>query len=170
MVIAAAVIVLSHTTADDVFTGACELALAIEPSKWIHELNLDRTFTLKTLNEKGQQGVLALELERFRKRLPAKSLPSRAELFFRQIHIIHNPMFKSTDPQYFRLSALKDADDLRNGIVHGSGLPRVDLERSKNTMLFLHEAATTALRSLGNAYRLPLDYQLLVKGGDTPRS
>jgi hypothetical protein len=61
------------------------------------------------------------------------------------------------DPEYFRLSVLKEADDLRNSIVHGNALPRIELERSKNTMLFLHEAAATALRSLAYSYPLPLD-------------
>ena len=33
MVIAAAVVVLSHSTADDVFTGACDLAVELDPGE-----------------------------------------------------------------------------------------------------------------------------------------
>lgn len=157
MVIAAAVVILSHSTADDVFTGACDLAVELDPAEWISELNMQRAVTLRDLKEKGVDGVFALELARFRKRFPAKSLPSRAELLFRHVQIRHHYMLKVTDPQYFRLSALEEADDLRNSIVHGTPLPRIDLEQSKNTMLFLHEAAITALRSLSFSYPLPLD-------------
>lgn len=158
MVIAAAVVVLSHSTVDDVFAGACDLAIELDPTKWISELNLDRNVPLKVLKEQGADGVFALELERLKKQLPNKSLPRRAELLFRHVSIRHHEkMFTPTDPQYFRLSTLKDADDLRNSIVHGSMLPRIDLEQSKNTMLFLHEAASTALRSLAYSYPLPLD-------------
>ena len=163
MVIAAAVVVLSHSTADDVFTGACNLAVRLDPSKWIPELNLERTFTLRTLNEQGAAGVFATEFERFKKQLPGKSLPKRGKLFFRHVPIVHNSMFSPTDPQYFRLSALKEADDLRISIVHGSSLPRITPERSKNTALFLHEASTTALRSLAFAYSLRLDPNIFLK-------
>jgi hypothetical protein len=157
MVIAAAVIVLSHSTADDVFTGACDLAIRLDSAKWIPELNLERKVSLKTLREKGTNAIFGMELERFRKQLAGKSLPSRAELFFRHVPIHHNPLYSSTDPQHFRLSVLKEADDLRISIVHGRALPKIDLKQCRKTMLFLHEAAITALRSLGFLYPLRLD-------------
>jgi len=129
---------------------------------------MERTVTLKTLTDKGVDGVLATELARFRKQLSAKSLPTRAELLFRHVSIRHNErMFRPEDPQYFRLPTLKEADDLRNSIVHSSTLPRIDLERSKNTMLFLHEAAATALRSLAYSYLLPLDWEVFRPSGQS---
>ena len=169
MVIAAAVVVLSHSMADDVFTAACDLAIELAPAEWVSELNTERSVTIKVLKEKGKDGVLAMELARFRKQLPAKSLPNRAELFFRHVPIRHNPAFKSTDPPHFRQSALKEADDLRNSIVHGSDLPRISLELSGNTMLFLHEAAVTAMRSLAYSYSIPLDTTVLLTGAQAAK-
>jgi hypothetical protein len=169
MVIAAAVVILSHSTADDVFTGASELAIELDAEEWISELNMERTVTLKVLREKGADGTFALELARFRKRLPSKSLPNRAELFFRHVKIRHHTMYKSTDPQYFSQPSLKEADDLRNRIVHGNALPRIDIGRSRNTMSFLHEASMTALRSLAHSYALPLNMEIVMTGRTTKR-
>jgi len=53
--------------------------------------------------------------------------------------------------------------------VHGSTLPRIDLERSHEMVSFFHEAAITALRSLGYAYGLPLDWTIFVKGAQTKK-
>jgi len=164
MVIAAAVVVLSHSMTDDVFTAACGLAIELGPTGWIPDLNPDRHVTLKTLREKGAEEVFRLELERFRRLLPAKSLPNRADLFFRHVPIRHDTIYTSKDAEYFQQSKLEEADELRNGIVHGSGLPQIDLELSRNTMLFLHEAALTALRSLAYAYKIPVDATALLGG------
>jgi hypothetical protein len=163
-VIAAAVVVLSHSTADDVFTAACELAIELDPATWIPELNMKRKVPLGLLKDKGSSGVFAVELERLRQQLPGRSLPSRAELFFRHVKIRHHPMFGPADVQYFRVSKLKEADDLRNSVVHGSGLPQIDLDLSTSTMLFLHAAAITAMRSLTSSYRLPIEWTILLGG------
>ena len=163
-VIAAAVIILSHSTADDVFTAACELAIELDPANWIPELNMKRKVPLGLLKQKGPSGVFAVELERFRQKLSERSLPSRAELFFRHVKIQHHPMLGPADFRYFRVSRLKEADDLRNGVVHGSSLPQINLDLSASTMLFLHEAAITTMRSLTFLYRLPMEWTILLGG------
>jgi hypothetical protein len=170
MVIAGAVVVLSHSTADDVFTAACGLAVELDQRSWISEINPERTVSVRDLRDKSLEGIFEIELERLKKQMPDKSLPNRAELFFRHVPIVQNDIFGSTDPQYFRASTLKEVDDLRNDIVHRNGLVRVNLKQSTDAMLFLHEAATTALRSLGYAYNIPLDRSTLFPGVDfTPQ-
>jgi hypothetical protein len=163
VIISAATIVLSHSTADDVFTGACELSIESDPKEWISELNLERTVTLRLLIQRESDGVLKDELESFRSRLGNKSLPGRAEMLFRHVPVQHHKQISKTDPAYFRMSALKEADDLRVSIVHGSGLPRIDRNRSKNMVLFLHEAAFVAIRSVVTAYRIPQVFELMMK-------
>lgn len=163
-IIAAAVVVFSHSTADDVFTGACELAIELDPATWIPELNMERKVPLGLLKEKGSSGVFAVELERLRQQLPKRSLPGRAELFFRHVKIRHHSIFGPDDVRYFRMSKLKEADDLRKSIMHGSGLTQIDLDLSTTTMLFLHAAAMTALRSLASSYRLPIEWTVLLGG------
>lgn len=163
-IIAAAVVVFSHSTADDVFTAACELAIELDPATWIPELNMERKVPLGLLKEKGSSGVFAVELEKLRRQLPARSLTGRAELFFRHVKIRHHSMFGSEDVRHFRMSKLKEAEDLRNSIVHGSSLPQIDLDLSTSTMVFLHEAAMTALRSLASSYRLPIEWTILLGG------
>jgi hypothetical protein len=163
-IIAAAVVVLSHATADDVFTAACDLAIELDPATWIPELNMQRHVPLGLLRKEGSSGVFALELEKLRQKLSRKSLPKRAELFFRHVKILHHPMIGPPDVRYFRVSKLKEADGLRNTIVHGSGLPQIDLDLSTSTMLFLHEAAMTAMRSLASWYRLPIEWTILLDG------
>jgi len=163
-VISAAVVVLSHSTADDVFTAACELAIELDPASWISELNMKRKVPLGLLKEKSSSGVFAAELERLRLQLAGRSLPGRAELFFRHVKIRHHPMFGPEDVRYFRVSKLKEADDLRASVVHGSGLPQIDLDLSMNAMLFLHEAAMTAMRSLTSLYRIPIEWTILLGG------
>jgi hypothetical protein len=56
---------------------------------------------------------------------------------------------------------------LRNSIVHGNGLSEVevDVDQSRRSMVFLHEAAMTAVRSLASAYRLPVEWNVLLGGG-----
>jgi hypothetical protein len=163
-VIAGAVLVLSHSTADDVFTAACNLAVELDPRSWISEINPDRTVSVRDLRDKSLERIFEIELERLKKQIPDKSLPNRAELFFRHVPIVHNSIFHSTDPQYFRASMLKEVDDLRIDIVHRNGLVRANLKQSTEAMLFLHEAAVTALRSLGFAYSIHLDQSTLFPG------
>ncbi len=163
-IIAAAVVLCSHSTAGDVFTSVCEQAMDLDPAKWIPELSMDRKVPLALLREQGAAGIFAMELDRFRHQLRAKSLSARAEVFFRHVKIRQHPLFKPTDAQYFRMSRLSEADDLRNRILHQGNLAAVDLEQSRANMLFLHEAASTALRSLAGAYRLPLDWIVLAHG------
>jgi hypothetical protein len=164
MVIAGAVVVLSHATADDVFTEACGLAIELAPQNWTSELNAKRTITLGELREKGFDGVLARELNRLRPQLSARSLPNRANTLFRHIPVIQNKMYKPADPEYFRVSRLEEIDALRHDIVHRNGLSQVSLQQSADAMRFLHEAATTALRSLGAAYNIPLVKEILLMG------
>jgi hypothetical protein len=163
MVIAAAVVVLSHSTADDVFTTALQLAIDLDPNGWLSEINLDdRKVSLKQMHEKGVEGVLANALASFRNQLGRKeSLPSRADLLFRHIKIMHNSNLDAEDPGRFKMTLLKDADELRVRIVHGTGLPKIEIDQAESTMLFLHEAATTAMRSVGGAFQLPLDMEYI---------
>jgi hypothetical protein len=163
VIISAATIVLSHSTADDVFTGACELSMELAPADWVSELNLDRDVSLRSLIEKGTDRVLEDELESFRTRLGKKSLPVRAEMLFRHVRVKHHDQIPKTDPAYFRMSALKEADDLRIRIVHGSGLPRIDRNLSKDVTHFLHEAAFVAIRSVIAAYQIPHVWDHMVK-------
>jgi hypothetical protein len=155
LIISAATVVLSHSTADDVFTGVCEMAMELSPNEWISELKQERSVPLRLLIEKGREGVIADELASFRSRLGNKSLPGRAEMLFRHIAVQQHKNIPQGDPAYFRISALKEADELRNSIVHGSGLPHIDRNQSKNAMYFLHEAAFVALRSVVVAYTIP---------------
>lgn len=164
MVIAGAVVILSHSIADDVFTAACEMAVELDPDKWISELNMDRMIKLRDLKEQGPARIFERELVAFKRQLPDKSLPNRAKLFFRHVPIVQNDMFASTDPQYYSDRALGEADSLRIDIVHKNGLPRTTLKQSTDVKLFLHEAAVTALRSLGFAYNIPLDPAILLPG------
>jgi hypothetical protein len=161
-VIAAAVIVLSHATADDIFTVACESAIELDPASWFSELSMERKVPLSLLRDKGPAGVFALELDKLRQQISERSLPNRAELFFRHVKIRHHSMFAPADIQYFRQSRLVEAENLRSNILHESGLPQIDLELGKQIMLFLHESALTALRSLAFAYRLPVEWSILL--------
>lgn len=163
-VTAASVVILSHAIAEDIFTAACESAIELDPASWFSELNMERKIPLSLLRDEGPAGVFALELDKLRQQLPDKSLPSRAELFFRHVKIRHHSTFGPADVQYFRQSRLVEADNLRNNIVHESHLPQIDLHLSKQIMLFLHQAALTALRSLAAAYRLPVEWNILAGG------
>lgn len=160
-VIAVAVILLSHATADAAFTGACELAIDQDPGAWISDLSMERKVTLGSILEKGTSGVFAAELDKLRQHLSTKPLANRAEQFFRHVKIRHHPEFDPGDFRYFRVSKLKEADELRNSIVHGSGIPEMDLRQAGRTMLFLHEAAIAAMRSLAYAYHLPMEWSIL---------
>lgn len=159
---AASVVILSHATADDIFTAVCESAIELDPASWFSELSMERKVPLSLLRDKGPAGVFALELDKLRQQLPDKSLPNRAELFFRHVKIRHHSTFGPADVQYFRQSRLVEADTLRNNIVHESHLPQIDLDLGRQIMLFLHEASLTALRSLAAAYRLPVEWNILL--------
>jgi hypothetical protein len=163
-VTAASVIILSHAVADDIFTAACESAIELDPASWFAELSMERKVPLSLLRDKGPAGVFALELDKLRQQLPDRSLSSRAELFFRHVKIRHHSTFGPADVQYFRQSRVVEADTLRNNIVHESQLPQIDLDLGRQIMLFLHEASLTALRSLAAAYRLPVEWNILLGG------
>jgi hypothetical protein len=162
--IAASAIVLSHSMADDIFTAACESAVELDPASWIPELSMERKIPLSLLRDKGPAGVFAHELDKYRQQLPERSLPSRAELFFRHVKIRHHPKIGPADVRYFRQSRLVEADNLQNNILQGSVMPQIDLDLSQQIVLFLHEAAITALRSLAAAYRLPVQWNILSTG------
>ena len=157
MVISAAVIVLSHSTADDVFTGACQLAMDLDPKRWMAELNLDKKVTLREIDGKSVDEVFGSELAVYRSKVGAKSLPTRADLLFRYVKIRHNRNIPSTSPEYFRTSELIKADNLRKEIVHGGMLPQIAVSKAFGTTIFLHEAAITAMRSIASAYPLGVD-------------
>ncbi|HTQ96281.1 MAG TPA: hypothetical protein VMH89_05720 [Candidatus Acidoferrum sp.] len=160
MVIAAAAVVLSHSTADDFFTSSIQLAIDLDPNNWLSEINLEQKVTLKELNEKKIDDILVKALLSFRNQIGRKeSLPSRAKLLFRKIKIQHNSHFELKDPKRFRMTRLREIDELRVQIVHGTPWPKIDVDESKDIMLFLHEAATTAARSVGAAFNLPLDLE-----------
>ena len=163
VITSAATIILSHSTADDVFTGACELSIDLAPKEWVSELKSNRNVPLRSLIEKGIDGVLAHELKSLRAGLGGKSLPGRAEMLFRHVRVQQHPLIPPTDPSYFRISTLKEADDLRISIVHGNGLPRIESARSENVMRFLHEAAFVAIRSVITAYRISQVWDNLMK-------
>jgi hypothetical protein len=144
-------------TADDIFTGVCQLATELDPDDWIAELNPDKTITVRDLIDKGRDGVLEAELTKFGKRLGNKSLPTKAELLFKHVTIRQHKDNLPSSAEYFRASELKIADDLRNEIIHGGVLPHIPVSRALAITMFLHEAASTAIRSIGFAYPLSLD-------------
>lgn len=110
--------------------------------------------------EASRRCTLANALASFRDQLVRKeSLPSRGDLLFRHIKIIHNSNLRATDPSRFKMTLLKAADELRVRIVHGTGLPKIEIDQAESTVLFLHEAADTAMRSAGGAFQLPLDIE-----------
>lgn len=163
-VISAAAIILSHSTADGVFTAACQMSLDLEPGKWMSELNLNKTIRLETLKEKGMDRVFEDELRSYRKGIEAKSLPTRADLLFRRVSIQLHGDIPKDDVAYFRLSELKRMDELRHGIIHSDGLQKVGLKDGAEAAFFLHEAAHTALRSVAAAYKIPLQADVIFKG------
>ena len=55
LVISAAVVILSHSTADDVFTEVCKLAIDLDPDKWIPLLDPERKVSLQVLRNKGEK-------------------------------------------------------------------------------------------------------------------
>lgn len=55
---------------------------------------------------------------------------------------------------YYTALKLKEADDLRHGIIDGAGLPKIDAARSGAVASVPHEAAFTALRSIAFKVRI----------------
>ena len=154
-VISAAVVILSHSIADDVFTEVCKLAIDLDPAKWIPLLELERKVTLRSVKEKGADGIFEEELQRLKSRMGGKSFPNRAKILFERVPIQMNPQILRTDPDYFKLSQLKEVDELRVKLVHSNGLPEIDPEAGNKFAGFLHEAASTAVRSLVVIYEIP---------------
>jgi hypothetical protein len=170
MVVSAATIVLSHSTTDDVFTEVCDVAIELDSQGWTSELNPERKISLGSLIRQGSSGVLADELKAYRRKLGAKSLPERAELLFRHVAIRHHAEIPRTDPAYFTMRTLREADELRNNVVHGSGLPNINPVASRKMTLFLHEAAFVAIRSVMFAYKIPVMWEAIAQEspGDRP--
>ena len=160
-VISAAVIVLSHSNTDEVFTKACSIAIDLAPNSWKNALNVDAKVSLKDVLEKGGEGVLNDELNKLKQRLGKKSLPSRAGLLFSRVPIkLHKDIGKE-DSSYYRESSLKAADDLRHDIVHRGKLQSLTIAKGAAVASLLNEAAATALRSLSWAFNIPLDFERL---------
>ena len=120
-------------------------------------MNLDKKIKLADLLENGIEGMFAMELEQLKIKVARKSLPVRAELLFRHVPIRKHSEIVSWESSYYRGARLKEVDDLRHEIIHGSGLPKITMSDSRAASEFLHEAAYTALRSLAYKFDLPLD-------------
>ena len=162
-VISAAGVVLAHSTADDAFSAACELAIDLDEKAWRSELNMARKIKLGETLELGIDGLFVRELEHFKKTLGAKSLPSRAELLFRHVPIKKHKDINQAEDAYYRGSKMHEADNLRHEIVHGNRLPPLSIEKSKATASFLFEAANTAFRSIAFEFKLPFDLEYFKK-------
>ena len=161
MVLSASVIVLAHSTADDVFTSACRIAMGLDPESWIGEVNQDRSISLGDLRKKSLPEIFTTELERFSARVSAKSIVSRSDLLFKHVPIRkHREIFPS-DSDYYKRDKLKEADDLRQKILHGNGLPQIPIGKAAEMATFLNEAALTAGRSIVFQFNLPIDMTYL---------
>jgi hypothetical protein len=160
-VVAAAAIILSHSLADDIFTESCKMAIELDPDLWRPDLKLERTFPLKIIMEEGIDNLLTQELTRFGNSVGNKSLPNRAQLLFSHVPIDHHSLVHPTDEEYFKMDKLVELDDLRHDLVHRDGLPKILPEKGAQAMAFFHEAAQTALRSVANAYGVPLDFEYM---------
>jgi len=165
-VISSAVIILSHSLADDIFSEACSLAIDIDPKKWISQISTQREVSLQALQVKGVDGVIADELKSLKIQLAAKSLPNRADILFTNVPIRRHPDIPKDDPRYFKGATLKQADDLRHGLIHRNGVAQIDPASGPEFMGFLHEAAHTALRSIGFAYRISIDAEFFKALGE----
>jgi hypothetical protein len=161
--ISAAAVILSRSAAEDAFTAACQMAIDLDPKEWVSELNLKRTVSLETLKERGTDRVFTDELRFFRDGLGGKSIVKRADLLFAHVPIRLHGEIPKEHVAYFRLSRLKEMDELRHNIVHSNGLQRVRLKEGTEAALFFHEAAHTALRSLANYYGFTLQPEVLFK-------
>jgi hypothetical protein len=151
-VLSAACVVFGHSIVDDIFSESCAFAIECDPKGWADELDHDRRIPLHEIRELGADGVLHKELKRLAAQLREKSLPNRADILFRHVPIAQHSQSSKSDPDYFRLSTLKELDELRHDIVHRGGVPRVDVSKTVNHVGFLQEAASTAVRTLCNTY------------------
>jgi len=156
-VISGAVVVFSHSTADDVFTEVCWLAIDLDRNRWVKLINKDRQVSLRSVVEMGEAKVVEAELGSYKNELKSASLPCRAKLLFERVPIILNKKLPADSPRHFDEYKLKEADELRHGLVHRNGLSGLAPDSGDKFMGFLHEAAQTALRSLAHAYRFSLD-------------
>ena len=104
------------------------MAIDLEPSEWIPELNLKKTVTLQALKDKGADRVFQDELCSYRNALSGKSIVKRADLLFIHVPIRSHQDIPKEDVAYFRLSRLKEMDELRHNIVHADGLQTVMLK------------------------------------------
>jgi hypothetical protein len=163
-----AVLILGHSTADDIFTEACGPSIELGPGSWRKELNPKRTISLADLAESGQEKIFARELAAYQKNIRQKSLPERADLLFRRVPIHHNPEIAKGDASYFTLAKLKHLDELRHLVVHGDGIPRIDREYSQDAAQFLNEAAFVGFRSVAVAYRIEFDLRRAIQGIQKP--
>jgi hypothetical protein len=169
-VISAAVVVLAHSTVDGAFTAACEVAIDLDEKSWRPELNMARKVALGEVIGLGADGLVVRELEQFKKKLGAKSLPSRAELLFRHVPIRKHSQIVREEDAYYQGSKMDAADNLRHEIVHGSRLPPLSIEKSKATASFLFEAANTAFRSIAFKFSLPFDVEHFEKVAGTKKT
>ncbi len=122
---------------------------------------MDRKVTLGEVRDKGTDTVFEDELRKLIAQLKNKSLPSRADILFRKAPIVHNT--KTAASEYFRLSTLKELDELRHDIVHRGGLSRIDVALTKDRLAFLLEAASTAIRSVAVAYNVGIDKEYMAQ-------
>jgi len=162
-VLAAACIVLAHSLLDDILTDGCLLAIECDSQGWSAEINPARTVTVRDLRARREAGVLAEELEKLGGQLKNKSLPSRAEVFFRRVHIAQRRDIQKTEPSYFRLSTLQELDELRHGLIHRGELKNLDAAQTSDRVWFFQETANTVVRSLAYNYDLAVDRDTLMK-------
>lgn len=156
-VLAAAVVVLAHSNADDVFTSVCQIAIDLDPEGWISEVNKDVKVTIGELRTKTVREIYVDALKHFSDRIGSKSIVSRSDLLFKHVPIrLHNHILPDEDA-YYKREKLKEADDLRHAIVHGGNLPIIPISKSESIAKFLDEAASTAGRSVVFHFGLPMD-------------
>lgn len=105
-------------------------------------------------------------LRSLKSQLENKSLPNRADILFRRAPIRrHADVFKG-DPCYFRLSKLKEVDDLRRRIVHQSAMDSVRPEQATDAVEFLSEACNTVIRSVAYGYNIPMESGFMLPESD----
>jgi hypothetical protein len=168
-IVSASMIVLSHSTADDVFTAACGLSIDLSPEKWESELNLQRTVSLQDVFDKGTEAIKVSELASLKNRLGNKSLPNRAALLFERVPIRLHKDIPNDESSYYRESRLVEVDKLRHKIVHEGKLQGLTLQEGVDATHFLHEAAHTAIRSIIFEFGLPFDFKLFGELVGAPR-
>jgi hypothetical protein len=168
-IVSASMIVLSHSTADDVFTAICGLSIDLMPEKWESELNLARKVSLGDVFDKGIEAIKAVEMDHLRSRLGNKSLPNRARLLFKRLPIRLHRDIPKDETSYYTESRLLEVDELRHKIIHGGKLSGLNLKEGIDATHFLHEAAYTAIRSMLARFGLTIDFKLLGKLVGAPK-